>query len=86
MGATVRTTISLPKIILLILTGLTPAGMQGALAQSNDGYNELLRLFEDWRQFEAPPLLDGAPDYTAGAVCRCHCIQHVPNKLIQFWR
>ena len=60
-----RTTISLPKIILLILTGLTPAGMQGVLAQSNGGYDELLQLFEDWREFESPTLLDGAPDYTA---------------------
>ncbi|MDT8320075.1 MAG: hypothetical protein RQ826_06055, partial [Xanthomonadales bacterium] len=33
-------------------------------AQAGD-YNELLALFEDWRAFEKPPLLDGAPDYTA---------------------
>ena len=65
MGAKMRTTISLPKIILLILTGLTPVGMQAALAQANGGYDELLRLFGDWREFESPPLLDGAPDYTA---------------------
>jgi hypothetical protein len=26
---------------------------------------DLLRLFADWREFEQPPLLDGAPDYTA---------------------
>ena len=25
----------------------------------------LVELFEDWREFESPPLLDGAPDYTA---------------------
>ena len=66
MGAKMRTTISLPKIILLILTGLTPVGMQAVLAQANGGYDELLRLFGDWREFESPPLLDGAPDYTAG--------------------
>ena len=65
MGAKMRTTISVPKIILLILTGLTPVGMQAALAQADGGYDELLRLFGDWREFEAPPLLDGAPDYTA---------------------
>ena len=28
-------------------------------------YDDLLVLFEDWREFESPPLLDGAPDYTA---------------------
>ncbi len=28
-------------------------------------YEDLLQLFADWREFESPPLLDGAPDYTA---------------------
>jgi len=27
-------------------------------------YEDLLTLFEDWREFESPPMLDGAPDYT----------------------
>ncbi len=65
MGATMRTTISLPKILLLILPGLMPVGMSNALAQSDGGHAELLQLFADWREFESPPLLDGAPDYTA---------------------
>ena len=29
------------------------------------GYDELLILFDDWRDFEQPPMRDGAPDYTA---------------------
>ena len=29
-------------------------------------YEDLVSLFKDWRTFETPPLLDGAPDYTAG--------------------
>lgn len=28
-------------------------------------YDDLVNLFETWRAFETPPLLDGAPDYTA---------------------
>lgn len=28
-------------------------------------YTELLQLFEDWREFERPPVRNGAPDYTA---------------------
>ena len=28
-----------------------------------EGYPDLVTLFEDWRAFERPPLLDGAPDY-----------------------
>jgi hypothetical protein len=33
-----------------------------AMASTHD---DLVQLFEDWRTFETPPLLDGAPDYTA---------------------
>ena len=33
--------------------------------QSTDNYADLVNLFNDWRAFEIPPLLDGAPDYTA---------------------
>ena len=29
-----------------------------------DDHAGLVELFEDWREFERPPLLDGAPDYT----------------------
>jgi len=29
------------------------------------GYEDLLALFNDWREFEQPPTRDGAPDYTA---------------------
>ena len=35
-----------------------------AVAQDLPDYNGLLTLFADWREFESPPLLDGAPDYT----------------------
>lgn len=28
-------------------------------------YSELVALFHEWREFEKPPLLEGAPDYTA---------------------
>lgn len=34
------------------------------------GYDDLLTLFADWRQFARPPLLDGAPDYTAETTAR----------------
>ena len=28
-------------------------------------YDDLVTLFAEWREFERPPLLNGAPDYTA---------------------
>ena len=31
----------------------------------SNNYERLVQLFHDWRTFEKPPLLDGAPDYTA---------------------
>ncbi len=47
--------------IVLLLAGV----VSNAVAQSNPEYDDLLELFADWREFESPPLLDGAPDYTA---------------------
>ena len=31
---------------------------------TSNNYQDLVALFKEWRAFEAPPLLDGAPDYT----------------------
>jgi hypothetical protein len=36
------------------------------------GYDQLLQLFRDWRTFERPPSVDGAPDYTAATFARRH--------------
>ena len=42
-----------------------------ASAASASEHEELLQLFADWRDFESPPLLNGAPDYTvAGFAAR----------------
>lgn len=47
-----------------------PAAQEGApkpepIAKTPASYAELEQLFKDWRAFENPPRLDGAPDYTA---------------------
>lgn len=44
---------------------LFPGVAAMADAAGEAGFDELLALFADWREFESPPLLDGAPDYTA---------------------
>ena len=31
-------------------------------------YDDLLVLFEEWREFERPDFIDGAPDYSAAAM------------------
>ena len=51
-------------VFFAAFVAITMAGtMSNAEAQSN--YDHLLVLFADWREFESPPLSNGAPDYTA---------------------
>ena len=50
-----------------------PGHAAGAPAgQAADSYEDLTELFAQWRAFERPPLLDGAPDYTAATNARRH--------------
>jgi len=41
-------------------------------AQGPSTYRDLVRLFEDFVEFERPTLKDGAPDYTAATLARKH--------------
>lgn len=41
------------------------AGEQEAKPSQANTYKDLVALFREWRAFEKPPLLDGAPDYRA---------------------
>ena len=54
----------MPLLVLIVIGLMTLAGP--VRAEPGPGYADLLTLFADWREFESPPLLDGAPDYTAG--------------------
>lgn len=48
---------------------------------SND-YAALVGLFKEWRTFETPPLLNGAPDYTAETfAARRTAFEHLRTKL-----
>lgn len=49
--------IAIFSLVLLVVAGR---------AETSDDYQDLVVLFKEWRAFEQPPLLDGAPDYTAG--------------------
>jgi hypothetical protein len=55
-------------IAAAILTG--HLGVSARAAQPAASYDTLVALFTEWRQFEAPPLLDGAPDYTPAAMAK----------------
>ena len=47
------------RVLALLTVGASVAG-----AQESHSHDDLVGLFADWRAFESPPLLDGAPDYT----------------------
>ena len=57
--------ILMPGILLLAaLAGISASCSRADESPAND-YAALVQLFEDWREFESPPMLEGAPDYTA---------------------
>jgi len=60
MGNDKRLSVMVQRISVLALVVLCSA--QSGNAASD--YADLVALFEDWREFEHPPLRDGAPDYT----------------------
>ena len=55
--------IKLLPVLLLLLCGIFNSFSQESTR--NTDYTTLVTLFQQWREFENPPLLEGAPDYTA---------------------
>jgi hypothetical protein len=64
MNTTYKINATLPFCLLLLLATFFASGRQAQAQESRD-YDSLMQLFAEWREFESPPLLDGAPDYTA---------------------
>lgn len=60
-------------IVRLVAAVLIGGVMSPALTAENpprSNYTSLLKLHSEWRAFERPPLLEGAPDYTAETFAR----------------
>ena len=51
-------------LLLLILISCSTTKNNNTPKNQSLKYDDLVLLFNDWRNFENPPLLDGAPDYT----------------------
>ena len=51
-------------LLLLILISCSTTKNENTPKNQSLKYDDLVLLFNDWRNFETPPLLDGAPDYT----------------------
>jgi hypothetical protein len=58
-------------VIAVTALGALSGPMQAAVAAAS-GYDQLVQLFNDWRAFERPPFVNGAPDYTAATLARRH--------------
>src|SRR5262245_22153704 len=61
--------------LLLVLVSLLAAGAgcspppsPGSAASSSSRYEDLLAVFDDWRMFQQPKRVNGAPDYSAPAM------------------
>ena len=51
-------------IILLVLFSCVNNQNKESSENKFSNYKDLIDLFDEWREFENPPLLNGAPDYT----------------------
>ena len=51
-------------LLLLIFISCSTTRDENTPKNKSLNYDDLIQLFNDWRNFENPPLLDGAPNYT----------------------
>jgi hypothetical protein len=58
------------RLVIGLVTLLLATACQSRPESKMSNYQDLLRLFQEWRSFERPPLVDGAPDYTAETFAR----------------
>lgn len=58
-------------ILSLAFFGCSPGTKQKA-STSGGTYEDLVKLFEEWREFQKPAIVAGVPDYTAEAMARQH--------------
>ena len=62
--------------VLTLAAGCGPGGAPSEEAAgttaTSTSYDDLVALFEEWREFEKPEFVDGVPDYTAEAMATQH--------------
>lgn len=60
------------RLLLIGLLSVCGVACQTERKAKMTEYKELLTLFKEWREFERPPMLEGAPDYTAATFASRH--------------
>ena len=60
--------------VLVMVSAVVAVGVAGLAARPSGrgaaSYDDLVRLFQEWRQFQRPPLVDGVPNYRSAAMQR----------------
>jgi Bacterial protein of unknown function (DUF885) len=60
------------SLVALVVVGVLAYGFLArspvSLAQKGSRYEDLVALFEDWRRFQQPKVVNAVPDYTPGAM------------------
>ena len=73
-----------PVLAILLVLVFSVSKIKGQDFNPPRNYEDLTVLFKAWRQFENPPLLKGAPDYTrATREQRQPAFEALQNKLMQ---
>ena len=74
-----RTAFICLAVVFVVVGGCSAADTGGAAgsgvaggAMSSTSYDDLLGLFEEWREFQKPVWIDGVPDYSAAAMAAQH--------------
>ena len=69
-----RSVLSSSVVAAALVTALLAGGGHRVLGQTqkDGGYAKLVALFEEWRAFQRPKVIDGVPDYTARAMKAQH--------------
>jgi len=58
------------KHIFIVISSFVLLSEPAIASQPGGSYADLVELFHEWRAFEQPPMLNGAPDYTAASQAR----------------
>ncbi len=58
--------------VLLTFYGCSSSESESSATEGNSTYEDLVKLFEEWREFQKPVIVDGVPDYTAEAMAKQH--------------
>ena len=59
-------------VLFLSVLFLSSSFPVSASVAGSSGYDDLVQLFEEWREFQKPVFRDGVPDYTAAAMEEQH--------------